>query len=126
MGASGMDDRPPRLVTITSSWSTKSKSIWSASLPLGIIVVVSPRGDTEQGSQRTKHTEIIGYDHEAGAARADVLTSRLYTPGRHPQLHARGRRTGHDELVWREGFAGGLQSALERRKDAERRVGMAG
>ena len=36
-------------------------------------------GDTEQGSQRTKHTEIIGYDHEAGAAPADVLTSRLYT-----------------------------------------------
>ena len=42
-----MDDRPPRLVTITSSWSTKSKSIWSASLPLGIIVVVSPRGVTK-------------------------------------------------------------------------------
>jgi len=36
-------------------------------------------GDTEQGGQRTKHTEIIGYDHEAGAAPADVLTSRLYT-----------------------------------------------
>jgi len=27
-------------------------------------------GDTEQGGQRTKHTEIIGYDHEAGAAPA--------------------------------------------------------
>ena len=51
------------------------------------------RGDTEQNGQRTKHVEIIGYDHEAGAAPADVLTARLYT---------------------------------KRRKDAERRVGMAG
>jgi hypothetical protein len=37
------------------------------------------RGDTEQGGKRTKHIEIIGYDHEAGAAPAEVLTSRLYT-----------------------------------------------
>ena len=37
------------------------------------------RGDTEQGGRRTKHIEIIGYDHEAGAAPAEVLTSRLYT-----------------------------------------------
>ena len=37
------------------------------------------RGDTEQGGKRTKHVEIIGYDHEAGAAPAEVITSRLYT-----------------------------------------------
>ena len=37
------------------------------------------RGDTEQGGRRTKHTEIIGYDHELGADPADVMTSRLYT-----------------------------------------------
>ena len=37
------------------------------------------RGDTEQGGQRTKHVEIIGYDHEAGGAPSDVMTSRLYT-----------------------------------------------
>src|SRR5207249_10921596 len=37
------------------------------------------RGDTEQGGKRTKHVEIIGYDHEAGAAAAEVITSRLYT-----------------------------------------------
>jgi len=37
------------------------------------------RGDTEQNGQRTKHVEIIGYDHEAGAEPADTLTSRLYT-----------------------------------------------
>jgi len=37
------------------------------------------RGDTEQGGQRTKHTEIIGYDHEAGGAPSDVMTSRLYS-----------------------------------------------
>jgi hypothetical protein len=37
------------------------------------------RGDTEQGGQRTKHTEIIGYDHEAGGTPSDVMTSRLYT-----------------------------------------------
>jgi len=37
------------------------------------------RGDTEQGGKRTKHVEIIGYDHEAGAEPANVLTSRLYT-----------------------------------------------
>jgi len=27
------------------------------------------RADTEQGGQRTKHVEIIGYDHEAGVHR---------------------------------------------------------
>jgi len=37
------------------------------------------RGDTEQNGQRTKHIEIIGYDHEAGAEPAEVMTSRLYT-----------------------------------------------
>src|ERR671934_582237 len=37
------------------------------------------RGDTEQGGQRTKHVEIIGYDHGAGAEPSSVLTSRLYT-----------------------------------------------
>jgi hypothetical protein len=37
------------------------------------------RGDTEQGGQRTKHTEIIGYDHEAGGTASDVMTSRLYS-----------------------------------------------
>jgi hypothetical protein len=37
------------------------------------------RGDTKQGGKRTKHIEIIGYDHEAGAAPANVMTSRLYT-----------------------------------------------
>jgi len=37
------------------------------------------RGDTEQNGQRTKHVEIIGYDHEASAENADTLTSRLYT-----------------------------------------------
>ena len=37
------------------------------------------RGDFEQGGRRTKHIEIIGYDREAGAEPADVLTSRLYT-----------------------------------------------
>ena len=35
------------------------------------------RGDTEQNGQRTKHVEIIGYDHEAGAEPA--VPSRLYT-----------------------------------------------
>jgi len=39
------------------------------------------RGDTEQGGKRTKHVEIIGYDHEAGAAPSEVMTSRLYTNG---------------------------------------------
>src|ERR687888_271412 len=37
------------------------------------------RGDTEQGGQRTKHVEIIGYDHEAGAEPSKILRSRLYT-----------------------------------------------
>ena len=37
------------------------------------------RGDTEQAGQRTKHVEIIGYDHEAGGAPSDVMTSRLYS-----------------------------------------------
>jgi len=37
------------------------------------------RGDTEQGGRKTKHIEIIGYDHEVGADPADVMTSRLYT-----------------------------------------------
>jgi hypothetical protein len=37
------------------------------------------RGDTAQGGKRTKHVEIIGYDRPAGAAPAEVLTSRLYT-----------------------------------------------
>src|SRR6266852_8147625 len=37
------------------------------------------RGDTEQSGQRTQHVEIIGYDHEAGAEPADVMTSRLYS-----------------------------------------------
>src|SRR3989442_5720058 len=36
-------------------------------------------GDTQQGGKRTRHIEIIGYDHHAGAAPADVMTSRLYT-----------------------------------------------
>lgn len=39
------------------------------------------RGDTEQGGKRTKHIEIIGYDHAAGASPSDVMTSRLYTNG---------------------------------------------
>ena len=38
-------------------------------------------GDTEQGGRRTRHIEIIGYDHEPGAAPSNVLTSRLYTDG---------------------------------------------
>jgi hypothetical protein len=46
-------------------------------LPGGFFLMA--RGDTEQGGQRTKHIEIIGYDHEAGAAPSDVMTSRLYT-----------------------------------------------
>src|SRR5207249_9917063 len=34
--------------------------------------------------------------------------------GRHPQLHARGRRTGHDELVWRsEEHTSELQSRFD-------------
>jgi hypothetical protein len=37
------------------------------------------RGDTEEGGQRSRHVEIIGYDHEAGGAPSDVMTSRLYT-----------------------------------------------
>src|SRR6266480_3837300 len=37
------------------------------------------RGDTEQGGKRTRHMEIIGYDHNVGAEPAEVLTSRLYT-----------------------------------------------
>ncbi|HVD31893.1 MAG TPA: hypothetical protein VNE19_09310 [Methylomirabilota bacterium] len=37
------------------------------------------RGDTKQNGQRTRHTEIIGYDHEMGAEPANVMTSRLYT-----------------------------------------------
>ena len=37
------------------------------------------RGDTEQNGQRTRHTEIIGYDREVGAEPANVMTSRLYT-----------------------------------------------
>jgi len=37
------------------------------------------RADTEQGGKRTKHIEIIGYDHQAGAEPATVMTSRLYT-----------------------------------------------
>lgn len=36
-------------------------------------------GDTEQGGRKTRHIEIIGYDHELGAAPAEVMTSRLYT-----------------------------------------------
>ena len=39
------------------------------------------QGDTEQGGKRTKHLEIIGYDHEPGASPSDVMTSRLYTNG---------------------------------------------
>ena len=37
------------------------------------------RGDTEQGGRRTRHIEIIGYDHEPGRAPSEVMTSRLYT-----------------------------------------------
>jgi hypothetical protein len=37
------------------------------------------RGDTKQNGQRTRHIEIIGYDHEVAAEPADVMTSRLYT-----------------------------------------------
>jgi hypothetical protein len=37
------------------------------------------RGDTVQNGHRTRHTEIIGYDHEVNAEPADVMTSRLYT-----------------------------------------------
>lgn len=36
-------------------------------------------GDFEQGGRRTKHIELIGYDHEIGAQPAGVMTSRLYT-----------------------------------------------
>jgi hypothetical protein len=36
------------------------------------------RGDTQQGGQRTKHIEIIGYDHDLGATPSDVMTSRRY------------------------------------------------
>jgi hypothetical protein len=46
-------------------------------LPGGFFLMA--RGDTEQGGQRTKHVEIIGYDHEAGGEPSDVMTSRLYT-----------------------------------------------
>jgi len=83
-------------------------------------------GDTEQGGQRTKHTEIIGYDHEAGAAPADVLASRLYTN--------RGDTLSYTHEVDEQGMTSWFGAkgspavfrALERRKDAERRVGMAG
>src|SRR5947199_9432472 len=37
------------------------------------------RGDTEQGGKRTKHIEIRGYDHEAGAEPGGVPTPRLST-----------------------------------------------
>jgi hypothetical protein len=36
-------------------------------------------GDLEQSGKRTRHIEIIGYDHAAGAEPSNVLTSRLYT-----------------------------------------------
>lgn len=37
------------------------------------------RGDTDQGGQRTRHLEIIGYDQDLGATPSNVMTSRLYT-----------------------------------------------
>jgi len=37
------------------------------------------RGEIEQGGKKTKHIEIIGYDHDPAGAPADVMTSRLYT-----------------------------------------------
>jgi hypothetical protein len=37
------------------------------------------RGESEQGGRRTRHVEIIGYDHELGAEPSRVMTSRLYT-----------------------------------------------
>ena len=37
------------------------------------------RGDTIQGGRRTRHLEIIGYDHEAGVGPSSIMTSRLYT-----------------------------------------------
>ena len=37
------------------------------------------QGDTEQGGRRTRHIEIIGYEHDAGADPSTVMTSRLYT-----------------------------------------------
>jgi hypothetical protein len=37
------------------------------------------RGNFEQGGQRTRHVEIIGYDREVGATPSNVMTSRLYT-----------------------------------------------
>jgi hypothetical protein len=46
-------------------------------LPGGFFLMA--RGDTEQGGQRTRHIEIIGYDHAVGAEPSDVMTSRLYT-----------------------------------------------
>jgi hypothetical protein len=33
------------------------------------------------GREENQHIEIIGYDREAGAAPAEVMTSRLYTDG---------------------------------------------
>ena len=56
------------------TWLVPRRTIAAA---LGFFLIA--RGDTEQGGRRTRHIEIIGYDHEAGAAPADVLTSRLYT-----------------------------------------------
>jgi hypothetical protein len=46
-------------------------------LPGGFFLMA--RGDTEQGGNRTRHIEIIGYDHEAGVDPSQVMTSRLYT-----------------------------------------------
>lgn len=37
------------------------------------------RGDTVQSGKRTRHIEVIGYDHPAEGKTADVMTSRLYT-----------------------------------------------
>src|SRR6266542_5269773 len=73
------------------------------------------RGEIEQGGKKTKHIEIIGYDHapwRCAGRRHDV--SHLHQSRRHPQLHARGRREGHDHVVRREGLARGLQGQMER------------
>lgn len=37
------------------------------------------QGDFEQAGRRTKHIELIGYDHSVGEEPSNVMTSRLYT-----------------------------------------------
>jgi len=37
------------------------------------------RGDIDQGGKKTRHMEIIGYDHAPGSEPASTTTSRLHT-----------------------------------------------